>query len=53
LLLKPWWISMQPFERASPTIMNDYYCIVTWPLTISKNIRFYRTNDTYIDKLKY
>ncbi|CAF3339725.1 unnamed protein product [Rotaria sp. Silwood1] len=53
LLLTPWWISMQPFERACPNMMNGYYRIVTWPLKISKNIRFYRTSDQFIQQLKY
>ncbi|CAF0811558.1 unnamed protein product [Adineta steineri] len=53
LLLTPWWIWMQPFEKICPNIMNGYYRLVTWPLTISKNIRFYRTDDHFIEKLKY
>ncbi|CAF3836338.1 unnamed protein product [Rotaria sordida] len=53
LLLTPWWISMQPFERICPNMMNGYYRLVTWPLKISKNIRFYRTNDQFIQQLKY
>jgi len=53
LLLTPWWILMQPFERKCPNMMDGYYRIVTWPLTISKKIRFYSPNDRFIEKLKY
>jgi hypothetical protein len=53
LLLTPWWIWMQPFENKCPDIMNGYYRIVTWPLTISKKIRFYQQNDRFIEQLKY
>lgn len=53
LLLTPWWIFMQPFERACPNMMNGYYRLVTWPLTISEKIRSYGENDRFIDQLKY
>jgi len=53
LLLTPWWILMQPFEKKCPSMMDGYYRIVTWPLTISKKIRFYRQNDRFIEQLKY
>jgi len=53
LLLTPWWILMQPFEKKCPNMMDSYYRIVTWPLTISKNIRSYRQNDRFIEQLKY
>lgn len=53
LLLTPWWIFMQPFERACPNMMDGYYRLVTWPLTISKNIRSFRQDDRFIDQLKY
>jgi hypothetical protein len=53
LLLTPWWIWMQPFERKCPTMMKGYFRLVTWPLTISKNIRSYRQNDRLLEQLKY
>jgi hypothetical protein len=53
LFLTPWWIWMQPCERKCPNMMKGYYRIVTWPLTISKNIRSYRQNDRFVDQLKY
>jgi hypothetical protein len=53
LLLTPWWILMQPFEKKCPNMMDGYYRIVTWPLTISKNIRCFRQNDHFIEQLKY
>ena len=53
LLLTPWWIWMQPFENKCPDIMNGYYRIVTWPLTISKKIRSYQQKDRFIERLKY
>lgn len=53
LLLTPWWICLQPFERALPNLMYGYERLVTWPLTLSKNIRSYQQSDRFIDKLKY
>ncbi len=53
LLLTPWWIWLQPFERKCPNIMDGYYRLVTWPLTISKKIRSFRQNDRFSERLKY
>ncbi|CAF3430250.1 unnamed protein product [Rotaria socialis] len=53
LVLTPWWIFMQPCKKACPNIMNGYYRIVTWPLKLSKNIRFYRKYYRFIEQLKY
>jgi len=53
LFLTPWWILMQPFEKKCPNMMDGYYRIVTWPLTISKKIQSYRQNDRFIEQLKY
>lgn len=53
LLLTPWWIWLQPFERKCPDMINGYYRLVTWPLTLSKKIRSYQDNDHFVEKLKY
>ena len=53
LLLTPWWIWMQPFEGLCPTMMDGYYRIVTWPLTMAKNVRSYRNTDRFVDRMKY
>jgi hypothetical protein len=53
LLLTPWWIWMQPFDRKYPDMISGYYRIVIWPLTISKKIRSYTENDRFIEQLKY
>ncbi|CAF1668509.1 unnamed protein product [Rotaria magnacalcarata] len=53
LVLTPWWIFLQPCKNACPNIMNGYYRIVTWPLKLSKNIRFYRIYYKFIEQLKY
>jgi len=53
LLLTPWWIGLQPFSKLCPNIFNGYYRLVTWPLTISKNIRSYSSDDRFIEQIKY
>ena len=53
LLLTPWWIWLQPFERKCPNMMDGYYRLVTWPLTLSKNIRSYQDDDRFVEQLKY
>jgi hypothetical protein len=52
-LLTPWWIWMQPFQRQCPNLINGYYRIVTWPLTLSEKIRSFRQNHYFIERLKY
>ena len=53
LLLAPWWVSLQVLESKLPYLINGYYRIVTWPLTLSQNIRSYRQEDYFIEKLKW
>ncbi len=53
LLLTPWWIWLQPFQRKCPDMMDGYYRLVTWPLTLSKKIRLYQDDDHFASQLKY
>ena len=53
LLLTPWWIWLQPFETKYPDMIDGYYRIVTWPLTMSKKIRSYRSDDHFPERLQY
>ncbi|CAF0729119.1 unnamed protein product [Adineta ricciae] len=53
LLLAPWWVWLQVLESKLPYLINGYYRIVTWPLTLSQNIRSYRQDDYFIEKLKW
>ena len=53
LLLTPWWIWLQPFETKCPDMIDGYYRIVTWPLTMSKKIRSYRSDDQFSERLQY
>lgn len=53
LLLTPWWIWLQLFERKCPDMMDGYFRIVTWPLTLSKKIRGYQRDDQFVEQLKY
>lgn len=53
LLLTPWWIWLQIFERKCPDMMDGYFRIVTWPLTLSKKIRGYQRDDQFVEQLKY
>jgi len=47
LLLTPWWIWLQAFKKRCPYMIDGYYRIVVWPLTLSKKIRSYRQNDRF------
>ena len=53
LLLTPWWIWLQIFERKCPNMMDGYFRIVTWPLTLSRKIRGYQNDDRFVEQLKY
>ena len=53
LLITPWWICMQPCERACPLMMMGYYRIASWPMTLSKKIRSCQDSDTFLDRLAF
>lgn len=53
LLLTPWWIFFQPFSFLCPTIFSGYTQIVTWPLTLMKNIRFIEKQKSFTDYLHF
>lgn len=53
LLLTPWWLCLQIFERKCPDMMEGYFRIVTWPLTLMKKIRGYQNDDRFVEQLKY